>query len=189
MFDVKALLHDCCADEDTRYMMSTPWLTKDGWTVATDGRICVRTRHDIGAETREAAPPIGDLGWDREFHPDPLILPSTIDVDRHFECEECCGSGFVLCNLHHEHECDHCDGHGTVPHWRDFDFGVVMLNEEYLAIVKKHGGTIFARTERDRGPVHIVFDNKTDGILMHMDRVGVARGYTDVINCSEGQPA
>ena len=29
-------------------------------------------------------------------------------------CEECNGTGYLECNLSHEHECDECDGKGRI---------------------------------------------------------------------------
>jgi hypothetical protein len=167
MIDIESLLKDCCAVESGRYAIDKPW--KDGTTTyATDGRICVRTRHETSAQKPEmVVPPINELPWDAVYSTKALVMPEQFESDATpIQCSECKGVG-----------CDQCDDTGlTERKWRCFDFGCVGLSEKYLAIVIRHGGTVYPRVAKPAEcAVRVVFDDKTDALLMPVFRV-----YSDV---------
>lgn len=172
--DVERLLKSCCSQEPARHRLTEPWLAGDGVTVATDGRICVRTSHPTAAKAQPAGcvPPHGDLGWDRAYAEEPLSLPDAVEneSERTIRCPACKGDGCLTCDLGHDHECDLCDGAGEIADWRVFDFGDVALSESYLSIIVEHGGRIYpAIDETGYRPVHVVFDDVTDALLMPCD--------------------
>lgn len=48
-------------------------------------------------------------------------------------CDECNGSGEVICNYHHDHECEDCDGTGKVSHTRiDADWFATPSNSRVI---------------------------------------------------------
>jgi hypothetical protein len=73
------------------------------------------------------------------------------------KCPACKGKG-----------CYDCDDTGKAePDWRCFDFGCVGLSEKYLAIVIRYGGKVYPRVDgRAELTVRVVFDDKTDALLM-----------------------
>jgi hypothetical protein len=169
MIDIESLLKDCCAVETFRYEIDKPW--KDGTTTyATDGRICVRTRHTTSAQPPEnTPPPVNEMLWDAVYSDTPLVMPKRFEPQpKLVGCRHCNGDGVLDCDMDYEHQCDECEGTGkTEPQWRCFDFGCLGLSEKYLAIVIRHGGKVYPRVDNPSNyVVRVVFDDKTDAVLM-----------------------
>lgn len=121
-----------CGDKDGRYTLSVPW-QHDGYTYATDGRVCVRVPRLLECPTLPPStfgpPPAHNLGWSDPLgariklpaEPPPVKMvecygcrgkgtaPQTID------CEACNGTGIVECeHCGGDMECDECDGDGGI---------------------------------------------------------------------------
>lgn len=120
----ESLLRSFCAGaHDWRVYLHEP-ITRHGFTYATDGHVLVRVPAD-GREQTANFPPI-DL--DKPLRPHckvfaPLVLPPRPELP---PCDGCAGTGEVAacrhcegegvseCDMGHEHDCDRCEGRGTV---------------------------------------------------------------------------
>lgn len=99
------ILERFTADEPGRYKLDKPF-QEDGYLCATDGRICVRFKHD--GPDDEGVPRVSDLQWVGEF--DAAVPVPEFEHQEWEECPDCRGMAICSCDkCGHEHDCG-CDG-------------------------------------------------------------------------------
>lgn len=104
-----------CGKEETRAYLNEPF-SRDSFTYATDGRICVRVerREDVAEQADYALPDVLQLPWAKgtDFRPLALKLPAKA-LDTAEPCTSCFDG--------YEHDCpdcecicEECDGSGEI---------------------------------------------------------------------------
>lgn len=128
----------CCADKDTRYSLSKPFV-RDGYLCATDGKIAVRAPTDDPPSGK--GPNVGELPWDipvlgecdiplmPEFTPPPC---EHCKGTKKIKCDECDGGGTIECvcpcgECAHDVDCKSCDGTGYTDCECNEGFGDVQV--------------------------------------------------------------
>lgn len=101
------LLRQFCSTDETRPNIMQPFL--DGlWTCATDGRVLIRTKLDLGVKPSEfTPPPTVQIMGDIYIGAKPIEIPDdwrTMEILKE-ECKDCEGTG-------HCKKCRDCDGDG-----------------------------------------------------------------------------
>lgn len=141
---LRKLFKPFCAKETGRYMINDPWV-KDGYLIATNGRICVRipVADADSPPVTEPYPPMQDLPWKSEYE-DPIEIPEIPELAKE-QCMACNGHGVHSCpDCDHRHECGNCKGTGEVAkevQAKPIAIGNVCFYVDRLRLVKAIGAT------------------------------------------------
>jgi len=142
MSDIHPIFADCCAKEDSRYAMQSPWIA-GGYRYATDGRIIVReatTEPDTSHETNRRSPDPTQLGWNKARLVE-LKLPTSIPDPMLVKCLDC-----MNWPKKERQHCETCNGTETIleynPYLYSFDrrhqARVAAIGAHYLRILIRH---------------------------------------------------
>jgi hypothetical protein len=141
-------LQPFCSTCETRPQLARPY-NLDGWTYATDGRICLRVPALADTEPNTDSPPPPNPA---ELFNQPLAkacdenlapFPTLPDAPPRVYCHECNGEGFVRCECcNHEKDCDNCTN-GTEAVLFPWRVGGQYLNLHYLRKIEGLPGLIF----------------------------------------------
>lgn len=139
MITKKQLMPFCSTDE-TLPSICQPW-TRDGFTIATDGRILIRVPALADVPENAAAPDYMKSVWNSfddkaEFAPLPSLPPIVSE-----KCEECGGNG-----ISEGMTCEEYDGEGSFEKPEGMDIGSRILDALFLRKIAALTNPVIAMT-------------------------------------------
>lgn len=135
-----------------RYGTHLPFV-QDGYVVATNGRILVRTPAtmpllpawtEVATETVEGRRRVPRCAavWptpDRLAEVAAIMLGDLAKIPATAPCDRCGGKGYRECDIGHEHDCDSCDGAGHQKVQVPVDVGRLKFRSDFLRILVRAG--------------------------------------------------
>lgn len=166
------IFRECCMPEDQdwpRYDMHRPFVL-NGYVYATDGRIVVRTEMPDTPDTEHIkVAPVESQPWTPDLY-ESQALPH-VEISGPIPqptCDQCEGVG-----VWEGFPCPNCDGEGRYENPRRIEYRPSLrLNEKYVRIIQKYGGTIYPHKQHEAAlktgymePVRFVTNGGVDGLL------------------------
>ncbi len=169
---ILAFMERICPPEGSKYAIEKPWRDGD-FLYATDGRIAAKWRTPLtttdGRIFEEPVagrkwPPINDVmvgDWEQGVSG---ISCAPVSTE---ECGECCGTGYVSCNLGHEHECPACLDGRVETNEAVFIERFPSLGRKYVYAIVACGGVLYPRKDGNKErAVRFTIGDDVEGVLM-----------------------
>lgn len=174
-----------------------PFLTGDGYTCATDGRVCVRWHGEVAgvAPFGDKPHPLLELDWDRTHYAAETTPIPDFD-ETAVVCSKCAGTGILPerlcgacsgmgkreCDMSFTHDCHKCGGvgafppapcgrcqNGKLPDKRRIELTPGYgYQARYLAKLRRIGASCYL-PKNNAAAMRFVFDGG-DGLLMPLTR-------------------
>lgn len=200
MNNLHPIFADCCQTDGSihsKYATDKPWIF-DGHIYATNGRVAVRM--PVSGHNNEGVfPPVKDLDWtttrfseESFFAPNPgpaIVNPVCVECKgkgkvETITCPDCKGDGTQECDLGHEHDCENCEGIGTLRDAGTCEYcegsGIgqpsyfpvhiaknCQIRDDFARILYRHGAKLYLqKVPTPHSQIRFVIDGGIEGLAM-----------------------